>query len=162
MRINKANKAFYVWAAVSLACMAAIFGFSAQNAEQSSQLSGALTDNTLAVILRRIGIEIEEPLAEALEVFIRKTAHVFIYFILGLCATNTFAQIIKEKRRLFVISLSFCSFYAATDELHQYFVPGRACMLQDWLFDTIGSLLAVCAAVYVLRVRGTSVKDKAN
>ena len=31
--------------------------------------------------------------------------------------------------------------YAATDELHQYFVPGRSADFLDWLADSAGALL---------------------
>lgn len=36
----------------------------------------------------------------------------------------------------------FASFYAATDEIHQYFVPMRSCDFWDWCADTTGALLA--------------------
>lgn len=37
------------------------------------------------------------------------------------------------------------SFYGATDEIHQYFVPGRDCSLGDWLADTAGGTAAAVA-----------------
>ena len=33
------------------------------------------------------------------------------------------------------------SLYAATDELHQLFVPGRNCDVLDWLADSAGAVL---------------------
>jgi len=33
--------------------------------------------------------------------------------------------------------------YAALDELHQVFVPGRTCLLQDWLIDTAGAFVGI-------------------
>ena len=33
--------------------------------------------------------------------------------------------------------------FGATDEWHQFFVPGRACELGDWLADTLGGALAL-------------------
>ncbi|MBI5771663.1 MAG: VanZ family protein [Verrucomicrobia bacterium] len=35
------------------------------------------------------------------------------------------------------------SAYGASDEWHQYFVPGRSCSLADWIADTTGAALAV-------------------
>ncbi len=35
------------------------------------------------------------------------------------------------------------SAYGATDEWHQYFVPGRSCDVFDWIADTSGAALAV-------------------
>jgi VanZ family protein len=40
-----------------------------------------------------------------------------------------------------VIALILASAYAATDEWHQSFVPGRDSDVHDWLADTIGAVL---------------------
>lgn len=33
--------------------------------------------------------------------------------------------------------------YATSDEIHQYFVPGRACMVEDVFIDTLGVILGI-------------------
>ena len=138
----KIKKGFYFWAFASLACMIAIFYFSAQNAEESGELSSSLTNKIFG----------DNAFIETLEVMIRKCAHIIIYAVLSFCAANTIGQITKKKRYIFYISLGWSSFYAATDEFHQYFVPGRACMWQDWLIDTLGALIGICAAFLVMRL----------
>lgn len=40
-----------------------------------------------------------------------------------------------------VLAVACASLYGVTDELHQYFVPGRACDPADWLVDTCGAAL---------------------
>ena len=35
------------------------------------------------------------------------------------------------------------SLYGASDEWHQYFVPGRSCEFGDWIADTAGGALAI-------------------
>ena len=45
------------------------------------------------------------------------------------------------KRHLLVVAL--VSFYGASDEWHQYFVPGRSCEVLDWMADTLGAALAL-------------------
>jgi VanZ family protein len=40
-------------------------------------------------------------------------------------------------------ALLAASAYGASDEWHQYFVPGRSCSLADWIADTAGAALAV-------------------
>ena len=40
------------------------------------------------------------------------------------------------------------SLYAATDEIHQLFVEGRACKISDWAIDTAGA--AIGAAAFLL------------
>lgn len=41
--------------------------------------------------------------------------------------------------RMFLITVAICFLYAISDEIHQYFVPGRACRVFDVLIDTSGS-----------------------
>ncbi|MFI5144557.1 MAG: VanZ family protein, partial [Ignavibacteria bacterium] len=42
------------------------------------------------------------------------------------------------------------SLYGASDEFHQYFIPGRDCEFFDWVGDTVGAILAVLAIKYFL------------
>jgi VanZ family protein len=131
--------------------MIAIFSFSSQNAEKSSELSGSLTHKVFAVI--QDWLRISEPeVFDILEIIVRKTAHLTVFFIFGFCVTNTIRQITQNTRYIFFISLGWCSFYAATDEWHQYFVLGRSCMWQDWLIDTVGVLLGIGVAFFIVRL----------
>ena len=41
------------------------------------------------------------------------------------------------------------SMYGVTDELHQYFVPGRSCDVHDWLADTSGAAIAVMIGLVI-------------
>ena len=161
---NKKAFFFFFWAAASLACMAAIFWFSSQNAEQSSELSGSVTHEIFEAVREWIGAPVPQSpdmpeadiidIMETLEVLVRKSAHLAIFFVLGFCSANAVWQVAKSKRLVFLVSSGWCSFYAATDEFHQYFVPGRACMWQDWLVDVAGVLLGVGAAFFVFWLTG--------
>ena len=45
-----------------------------------------------------------------------------------------------------------CVLYAASDELHQYFVPGRAALVGDVVIDALGilpSVAGVCLLVWL-------------
>ncbi|HNC23707.1 MAG TPA: VanZ family protein [Opitutaceae bacterium] len=42
-----------------------------------------------------------------------------------------------------VVGALLASAYGATDEWHQYFVPGRSCDVWDWVADTAGAMVAV-------------------
>ena len=51
-------------------------------------------------------------------------------------------------------ALALASLYGVTDELHQYFVPGRTCDVHDWMADTSGAAIAVMlglAAIVLVR-----------
>lgn len=133
----------------SLLCMIAIFWFSSQNAEQSGEMSLSLTHRIFGTIGGWVGVDEIEPFIDILDMLVRKSAHLVIYGILGFCVSNTIMQITENKRYIFWISLVWCSFYAATDELHQHFVPGRAGMWQDWVLDTVGALIGIGAAFFI-------------
>jgi VanZ family protein len=140
----KVTVPFCLWVAATLIVMAAIFWFSSQTADESGELSGAVT------------AEIEnfaEISGELLEIAVRKAAHLFIYSVLGFCVAGTMRQITRNRRYIFLISLAFCFIYAVSDEIHQYFVPGRACMWQDVVLDTVGAIIGITAALVIFMHR---------
>ena len=98
---------------------------------------------------------------ETLEIIVRKMAHFIIFATLGFCVTNAVRQIIHKKKNIFLISLWIGSLYAATDELHQHFVPGRSCMWQDWALDTAGVLFGIAAAFFMGWVTG-KIREKSK
>ena len=69
-----------------------------------------------------------------------RIAHFIEYAILGALLIRAFY---KSKIILFgsliITSIAIASLYGATDEIHQYFVPGRYMDIVDWLFDFLGS-----------------------
>jgi len=134
--------------------MAAIFFFSSQSAEESSGLSGSIVRWIIEPLWRWFtpaGAELPETLLLALEAVFRKCAHWFVFFVFGFCATNTVRQATVQRWRVFWVSLVWCSAYAAFDELHQLFVPGRSGMWLDWLIDTTGALVGIGLVFLILR-----------
>ena len=67
-----------------------------------------------------------------------KIAHFSVY---GLLAT----LLVRLGRgpRAWWLALLATSLYGASDEWHQYFVPGRSCEFGDWIADTTGGALAI-------------------
>lgn len=47
--------------------------------------------------------------------------------------------------------------YGATDELHQWFVPGRTAAVDDWVADAAGAALGLALAFAWRRTRGRAV-----
>ncbi len=81
-----------------------------------------------------------------------KIEHFTAYFIFSfmLCVVLMFQnrfQILKQKA--FVSTLILVGLYAALDELHQLFIPGRACDILDWSTDIAAALIAV-SMIYFL------------
>jgi len=83
---------------------------------------------------------------------IRKGAHVFEYFVLGLLLLRAFrARAFGEwKWRSSLLAVLGVALYALGDEFHQSFVPTRTASMMDVGIDTTGGVLAqiVCAFWY--------------
>ena len=77
------------------------------------------------------------------DLVLRKIAHVTVYAVLG-------ALLLRASERV-LLSLVAGVGYAATDELHQHFVPGRSGALLDIGFDALGVLAGLALAARWLR-----------
>lgn len=44
---------------------------------------------------------------------------------------------------------AFGAIYAASDEIHQYFIPGRSCDPLDWLADNLGLFVSIYGTSWV-------------
>lgn len=76
--------------------------------------------------------------------FIRKAAHFTLFMFLGFFSCCTmYSHLGKLTFRVVVICLVGCLAYAVTDEVHQFFIDGRAAQLSDVRLDFIGSILGV-------------------
>jgi VanZ family protein len=77
-------------------------------------------------------------------VVIPKLAHVVEYAILGLLlarATGNELEPVRGRRTLLVLLI--IGLYAASDELHQAFVPSREARVTDVLIDIVGGVLGI-------------------
>jgi len=139
---------------LSVAWMAVIFIMSSQPAKESSQLSSGIVTRVVSAIcsdFEDLTSKQQITISDTVTFIVRKSAHFFEYFILGMLVfvtVNTF-----ERYKLFIRAISavcFCIFYATSDEIHQYFVPGRACRFVDVCIDTAGSILAIVLLVLIV------------
>lgn len=92
----------------------------------------------------------QENLISSMEFWIRKSAHCFEYMVLGILMYLTTALYIKRTRQIFWTSLVAGIVYAAGDELHQYFVPGRSCEIRDVMIDSLGMFIGVVVTFIVM------------
>ncbi|MEK5104491.1 VanZ family protein [Cytobacillus sp. FSL M8-0252] len=131
----------------SILWMAMIFILSHQPGTQSSQLSGGITE----VIAAWVPFSIEN--LHTLETFIRKNAHFFAYFILGIFILFAIRQGNILTRQKLLISWILTTVYAASDEFHQLFIPGRSGEVRDVLIDSVGAAtgLILFSIVYYWR-----------
>lgn len=124
-----------------LVWMAIIFFLSSQQAADSNQLSTGITKIIVDLISGVFpGLT---PQIEWLNHIVRKNAHFIAYFILGLLQINALYANGLRGKKSFIIALAICFLYAASDEFHQTFVPGRSGELRDVFIDTAGALSAI-------------------
>lgn len=92
-------------------------------------------------LLSYLGIDLTSTFGELATLIVRKGAHFAEYFILFLFLNSLNKQ--YNDKGYSKITLIFIVFlYALSDEVHQYFVPGRAARLTDVMIDTFGGLFA--------------------
>jgi len=89
------------------------------------------------------------PAGGAAEVVLAKTVHVIEYALL--CALVRRALLKSGARHVAVPAFVLTVAYAASDEIHQMFTPGRTPSPIDLIPDAIGALLAVFIAQRVSR-----------
>lgn len=127
--------------------MSLIFVMSAQYADKSSDLSDGLVSKVIEVIypnFERLTVTQQSGITHISTFIVRKAAHFFEYFVLGVFGILTANTFNKYKFCTRVISAAlFCVLYAVSDEIHQSFVPGRACRFTDVLIDSSGILTAI-------------------
>lgn len=76
-----------------------------------------------------------------LSIIIRKLAHYTEYLILGILVINMFTK--NNISKSYLLSIILCVIYATSDEIHQLFIPGRACQIKDILIDSVGSITGI-------------------
>jgi VanZ family protein len=83
--------------------------------------------------------------------FVRKTAHVIEFATLSVWASGLF--VLYHIKYAYLLGFLFSSIYAATDEIHQLFIPGREGKWSDLAFDMCGALIGAMIVWYIVRQR---------
>ncbi len=133
--------------------MTFIFLMSMQPAEQSSQLSGGIVSKLIAALFHNfdsLSLQQQSNMTNIITFIVRKAAHFSEYFILSVLAYFA-VPVIKSNVR-YITAFVICVLYAVSDEIHQYFVPGRACRVLDICIDTLGILVALFVIFIILNL----------
>jgi VanZ family protein len=134
--------------------MAFIFFQSALPADLSSRESGRVVDLLVRLFQGIMPID-----RQTMVFIVRKGAHFAEYTILGgflVPAVTEWMAVDKTPvpdsvRSIRIISWLVGTLYAVTDEIHQYFVPGRSCELRDIGIDSCGVLAGVLVVSLLMR-----------
>lgn len=141
-----------------------IFGFSAQDGEASGSLSLRLCGALLRSANRLLSLGLSEAelwlRADFIHFGVRKAAHMTEYFFLTfgifLPLWLRFSTEQKEVSRksvfykILLLTFLLGVVFAALDEFHQVFVPGRSGSPADVLIDSVG-IFAACGILFFFR-----------
>ena len=148
-------KKLILWVLV-IVCMATIFCFSAQEANDSGRVSEGFTYNIIKFFDFNDTITDERAMeiADNMDGFIRKLAHFCIYALLGFLIALLLNEYRYNYSKVISGAVSISFLYSCTDEFHQYFVPGRSGQVSDVALDTFGALCgAVFAVIIIVLIR---------
>ena len=151
MSVSRKKLYIFLTLIAVLAVATMIFIFSAQKAEASSEASSAITDSFLGITLPRFGNLSEESLAHLkhiTEILIRKAAHFSEFAALGFFVYLHFGLYVKKSTWL--LSWVTSTVYAASDEIHQFFVAGRSPGIVDVLIDSMGALFGIAVMALIM------------
>lgn len=123
--------------------MIIIFLFSAKPAVSSAESSRTIANAILNIAENfmdpALWQEDRDNVLDTVDHIVRKTAHFTEYAVLA-SAIELHYWITKRKGIRFIfLSILFSFLYAATDEFHQLFVPGRSGEFKDVMIDTAGA-----------------------
>ena len=88
--------------------------------------------------------------------FIDKLIHLIEYGILGFLFYRAL-RVSRLVKQVFILAIIFSILYALSDEIHQFFVPGREFDFWDLAADSLGIVLIV---LYLRHKQGLARKKK--
>lgn len=130
-----------------------IFAFSHDVGESSSKKSDLVTEAIVDVYDKVTDQKVDRD-SESMEIWhhaVRKVAHFFLYFVLGICAFICFYSLSFNFRKLFCYCLIFCVCYAVFDEIHQLFISDRNGSFIDVFVDTTGSICGILVSFWTFK-----------
>jgi VanZ family protein len=150
--MGKINNNKYLNIVLVLVWLIVIFLFSSQVATESSELSGKIV-NSIAPVAPEI-------IKSSLTFLVRKSAHILLYFVLGILTANLLVSHKLKAKLVYIYSLIFVFAYAITDEIHQLFVAGRSGEVRDVLIDTIAGAVAIALYLGLRKLHSTKRASK--
>ena len=129
-----------------------IFNFSAQDGQTSGSLSRKVTEFVIEILakVKYMDFELKSLYIEKLHPIVRKLAHFSIYAVVGFSIMGFMCTF--DIRDIFKVISSFCvgATYAISDEIHQYFIPGRGPSIIDVGIDSLGVLTGIFILVTLI------------
>ncbi|MDE6601648.1 MAG: VanZ family protein [Lachnospiraceae bacterium] len=142
--------------ALAIVWMCIIFAFSAQQKEESGAVSASFTFHMVSSTRTFFHLDLSDArvkeISDAIEGFIRKVAHMAEFGIMSVLLYIWVGQWEMSFLRRGGTAAGATAIYAATDEIHQLFVPGRAGRFSDVCIDSAGALAGVIVFALLVRI----------
>lgn len=151
VRDNRAGRWISLIAVIAVAVM--IFLFSAQEGDDSAQLSQGVTERVLGLLVPGYAdFTVAQKLAylERAGLVVRKLAHFTEFALLAAALSVHLHYIMADFRRIVPTAWAIATLYAGTDELHQMFVGGRGPAIRDVAIDSAGALTGALVGIGVI------------
>lgn len=141
---------------LAIVWMCVIFAFSAQTKEESSAVSETFSYRVVSSTNFFFHLDMDDArvreVAEAIEGFVRKVAHMTEYGILSVLLYIWIGQWPMSFLRRWGTAFGAATVYAATDEIHQLFVAGRSGRFTDVCIDGLGAGLGIFVFILLVRI----------
>ncbi len=147
------RKLFFI---LTIIWMILIFSFSSRSGTVSSQDSnhvGMLIGEVFVPDFDQWSEERQNDFADMVDHPVRKTAHAMEYAVLGFLTAGIFVDKRKYWKYKIFIPWLIAAGYAAMDEFHQLFVPGRSGQISDVILDSAGALAGVWIMAGLEKIR---------
>lgn len=121
-----------------------------------------VSDNQSGLVIRilaYIGINVSDAFGDMANFIVRKVAHFTEYMILAYLVFNVLEFYCESKKKVIIYSILFVFIYASSDEIHQYFVPGRECAFRDIVIDTLGGITSTLITNLMKKLRVEKLKN---
>lgn len=141
---------------LALVWMCVIFAFSAQTSEESGEVSTGFSYrivNTTGLLFHlHIDEEKIREIANSIEYFVRKGAHMTEYAVLAILLYLWLERWRLSRLRMACMAAALATLYACSDEIHQLFVAGRAGMVSDVLVDSAGAVAGLALFLLIGKI----------
>lgn len=133
-------------------CMITIFYFSSDNGAESTYKS----DSIILIVSSFLDVDNlskteQQNLIDTFDVPVRKSAHFFIYLVLGITLISFLREFSIPILKLLLISIFLSFLYACSDEVHQLFIVERTGRILDVFIDTLGASTGVFLYYFLFR-----------
>lgn len=136
--------------------MCIIFALSAQGKEESGAVSESFTYRMVSTTKFFFHLDMDDArvkeVADAIEGLVRKAAHMTEFGILSVLLYIWIGQWSMSFLRRWGTAFGAATVYAATDEIHQLFVAGRAGRFSDVCIDGAGACLGILVLVLASKI----------